>query len=383
MTTLAGHPLLSLSLVIPRTGAWTADVEVDTDEALTGVVDLALEGRVWRATVARGSVAFGRWSGRLVGAGALLAELAPLAQASTTLRGVLDEVLRETATTLAPGVGDLSATVARWHRSATTGAQELAEVALRAGMSWRVLADATVWVGPETWDAADVGADVEVLDRDPVLGRYELAGADALDIRPGTIVQLREGASDTFVRVGAVVHRLEGVALRTSVLEEQQETTAGRLWAAFVAVVLRITRRFDRTGSYAARVVAQNADGTLDLQPDDARRPSCQRVPYRTLPGLAVEIPAGARVSYTYEDGDPRRPLVTLWEPSTAAGKWTLYGGTHPAARQGHAVQVTIPAGAVHVTNPAIPAVPPTIPSPGPITLSGTITAGTATFLLP
>lgn len=320
MTTLAGHPLLRLSLVIPRTGAWTADVEVDTDEALTGRVDLELEGLTWRATIVRGAVAYGRWSGRLVGAGGLLTELDPLAQASTTLGGVLAEVLREAGEMAAVTDADLTAVVPRWHRSRTTAAQEVAEVALRAGLSWRVLASGAVWVGADAWATASPGADVDVLDRDPTLGRYELAGADALRLEPGTTVTL-DGAS---VRVGAVTHRLEGVALRTTVLEEQSETVADRLWAGFVAVVLRITRRFDRTGSYAATVVQQNTDGTLDLQPEDARRPSCQRVPYRTLPGLTVQIPAGSRVAFTYEDGDPRRPLVTLWDPSTVPTATTL-----------------------------------------------------------
>ncbi|MDB4929455.1 MAG: hypothetical protein JWM10_1939 [Myxococcaceae bacterium] len=383
MTTLAGHPLLALSLVIPRVGAWTADVEADTDQDLTGLVDLVVEGRVWRATVVRGAVAFGRWSGRLVGAGGLLRELAPLALASTTLRGVLDELLRESGEAIAPAVGDLSAAVPRWHRTRATGQQEVAEVALRAGMTWRVLADASVWVGAETWPDAALGPDVDVLDRDPVVGRYEIAGADAVDVRPGTLVQLRAGDGDTFVRVGAVTHRLEGAALRTSVLEEQQETAAGRLWAALEAIIHRATRRYDRTGSYAATVVEQRADGTLDLQPEDPRRPSCQRVPYRTLPGLAVQVPAGARVCFTYDDGDPRRPVVTLWEPTTSAGKWTLYGGTHRAAREGHSVEVTIPTGAVQITNPAIPAVPPTIPNPGPLTFTGRITDGAAEFLIP
>lgn len=349
-TTLAGHPLLALSLVIPRIGAWTADVEVDSDADLTGVVALDLEGRVWQATVVRGAVAYGRWSGRLVGAGGLLAERAPLALQDTTLRGVLDELAREAGVTLATTTGDLSAAVARWHRSTATGAQEVAEVALRAGMTWRVFADGTVWVGAETWPDATLGADLDVMDHDPVAARYELAGGAALDVRPGTLAQLRVDAADVFVRVGAVHHRLEGVALRTSLLEERDDVApslAGRLMAALEAIVGRVTRRFDRQGAYAARVVAQEANGgRLDIEPEDPRRPSAQRVPYRTLPGLVVEIPVDSRVSYTYEDGDPRRPLVVLWEPATTAGKWSVYGGTTKVARDGESVNRSTGMGA-------------------------------------
>ena len=156
--------------------------------------------------------------------------------------------------------------------------------------------------------------------------------------------------------------------------------------AAFEAVVRRITRRLDYTGCYSATVVQQRASGRLDLRPEDPRRPSCADVPYRTLPGLTVEIPAGSLVSFTYENADPRRPVVVLWEPSTSAGRWTIYGGTHGAARSGHAVRVTIPTGTVEVANPlypGTPGAPPTIPNAAPISLDGTITEGTDLLRLP
>lgn len=337
-TALAGHPLLALSLVVPRVGAWTADVEADTDEALSGVVTLDLEGRQWRGTVVRGGVGLDqRWRGRIVGAGGLLADLPAVALASTTLQRILAETLRAAGESAAPTDADLSAAVTRWHRAASTGSLEVAEIAARAGMTWRVLADGGVWVGRETWPAVTLRGDLDVMAVDPMTGRYELEGDAALDARPGTTVTLTVDGAAREVRVGAVHHRLDGVALSTAILEEQAETTAGRLFGALAAVVRRLTRRFDRQGVYGARVVAQAGD-LLDIVPDDPRRPSCQRVPYRTLPGLKVTIPAGSRVSFTYEDGDPRRPIVVLWEPSTAAGQWSIYGGTRKTARDGESV---------------------------------------------
>lgn len=382
MTTLNALPLLSLHLVVPRVGAWTADVEVDGDAgpADGAAATLDLDGRVWRGTVVRGAAPYGRWSGRVVGgAGGLMRDLPAVALANTTLRAVLEEALRAAGETIAPTSDALTAAVARWHRTRAPGSTAVAEVARAAGLPWRVLADGTVWVGAETWAALAV-ADVDVMGREPVVGCTELAGDAALDILPGRTVTL-DGAA---VRVGGVTHRLDGVALRTSVLEEREDVAGGRLMAAFEAVVRRITRRLDFSGSYAATVVQQAAGGgNLDIRPEDPRRPSCQNVPYRTLPGLMVEIPTGSRVSFTYEDADPRRPIVTLWEPATAAGKWTVYGGTHRAAREGHSVSVTIPIGAVQITNPALPAVPPTIPNPTAITLTGTITDGADELLIP
>lgn len=382
MTTLNNLPLLSLSLVIPRLGAWTADVEVDSDTDVTGAVTLDLEGRVWRGTVVRGAVHLGRWSGRIVGgAGGLLGELPPVALAGTTLRAVLEEALRAAGETIATSAAALDVAVARWHRTRATGDIAVAEVARYAGMSWRVLADGTVWVGAETWATITV-RDVDVMGREPVTGCTELAGDAALDLAPGQTVTL----DGTAVRIGAVTHRLDGVALRTTVLEEREDVAGGRLMAAFEAVVRRITRRLDYTGCYSATVVQQRASGRLDLRPEDPRRPSCADVPYRTLPGLTVEIPAGSLVSFTYENADPRRPVVVLWEPSTSAGRWTIYGGTHGAARSGHAVRVTIPTGTVEVANPlypGTPGAPPTIPNAAPISLDGTITEGTDLLRLP
>lgn len=334
MTTLNNLPLLSLSLVIPRLGAWTADVEVDSDTDVTGAVTLDLEGRVWRGTVVRGAVAYGRWSGRIVGgAGGLAGELPPVALAGTTLRAVLEEALRASGETIAPSAAALDVAVARWHRTRATGDIAVAEVARTAGMPWRVLADGTVWVGAETWATITV-RDVDVMGREPVTGCTELAGDAALDLAPGRTVTL----DGYVVRIGAVTHRLDGVALRTSVLEEREDGAGGRLMAAFEAVVRRITRRLDYTGCYSATVVQQRASGRLDLRPEDPRRPSCADVPYRTLPGLTVLIPAGSLVSFTYENADPRRPVVVLWEPSTVATRWSVNGSTTKAARDGEAV---------------------------------------------
>lgn len=336
-TTLNSHPILALSLLIPRVGAWSADVECDTGEAIAGAVTLDLEGRIWRGAVVDGAVTYGRWSGRIVGgAGGLRGELAPVALANTTLRAVLEETLRAAGETIATTADTLTAAVARWHRLRTTGDVAVAEVARAAGMSWRVLRDGSVWMGTEAWGAVTV-RDVDVLSREPITGCTELAGDAALDLAPGTTVTL-DGVA---VRIGAVTHRLDGAMLRTSVMDEREDVAGGRLMAAFETIVRRITRRLDFTGHYTATVVQQRASGRLDLRPEDPRRPSCTDVPYRTLPGLTVEIPAGSVVSFTYENGDPRRPVVVLWEPSTVATRWSVNGSTTKAARDGEAVNST------------------------------------------
>lgn len=147
------------------------------------------------------------------------------------------------------------------------------------------------------------------------------------------------------------------------------------LRSAVEALVVRILGpRLDYLARYPARVVSQRADGTLDLVPDDARVPSCAGVPYRSLPGVALSVPAGARVLLGYAGGDPARPFAELWEPGDVT-RLTVAGGTHAAAREGHAVTVTIPALTITAADGT--------PNAAPITLSGHITEGTDVLHLP
>ncbi len=150
------------------------------------------------------------------------------------------------------------------------------------------------------------------------------------------------------------------------------------LLSSIARIVDRLVgRRLDHLALYPARVVAQRADGSLDLVPDDPRAPSCQGVPYRTLPGVALSVPAGTRVLLGYTGGDPAQPFADMWELGDVT-RLTVADGEHPAARQGHAVQVTLPMGAL------IPAGSPGGPLPAaPLTLDGTITEGTDVLHLP
>lgn len=75
------------------------------------------------------------------------------------------------------------------------------------------------------------------------------------------------------------------------------------------------TRRIDYLALYPCKVATQNADGTLELQPDSAAMPQLSKVPIRLgVPGVKVKVTAGCRVLLGFEGGDPRRPAAFLWE---------------------------------------------------------------------
>ena len=71
----------------------------------------------------------------------------------------------------------------------------------------------------------------------------------------------------------------------------------------------------DYLALYPAQIRTQNADGTLELTPDDARISGLSKVVIRHgLPGVAVKVNAGARCLVGFENGDPQKPVATLWE---------------------------------------------------------------------
>lgn len=362
-----------LSLLVPRVGQWTADVTLDVDAGPSGPCTLSLDGRTYRGHVVRGAAYAGAWRGRIVGSAALLGTAPATALQGATLALVLRDLAGAVGITLAADMAPLDAVAPRWHRHEGSASAAVADIARAAGYAWRVRPDGILWLGSDTWATVTPASPVDVLDELPEAGRITLGG-DTLDIAPGTTLALR--GRDP-VRVGVVEHRATADDVQTVVIAEPVTTERGGLLAALGRLLAPLTRRVDYTALWPARVVAQRADGTLDLHPDSARVAPCQSVPYRTLRGLSVDVAAGARVLLGYEGGDPARPYALAWELGDATAL-RVNGGSRSTARDGDSVSVTIPAGAVLVSSPGGP-----IPNALPISLSGTITSGTAVLRLP
>lgn len=146
------------------------------------------------------------------------------------------------------------------------------------------------------------------------------------------------------------------------------DLSASRALAPLVAIINHVMRRVDYLALYAAEVVSQNDDGTLELVMADAevakRVGPASRVPIKYgAPGYSARgVKKGARVLYGWENGDPRLPYASLWsDPSavadvalTATGGVELNAarvkltaaGAQPVARQGDLVTLdTIPLG--------------------------------------
>jgi hypothetical protein len=313
--TLNGAGVQHGTLRLPRIGAWTAEVVVDVATAPSGAVTLATgDGRYsLRGTVVRSGVDGERAHVRIVGgAGGLGREVAPVYYRGVPLRLPLGEVLRAAGETLSTtsDAAVLGRLLGKWTRERAPVGTLLGHLLDAVGGVWRVADDGTVWIGEETWPAASA-ADVDLVAEEPTHARVTV-GAESLPlgIRPGTTYRGQ--------RVSYVEHTFDADAARAEVWFEREGAAADRWGVALDALVRHTMREVLWHARFPARVVRQNADLTLDLDPDDDRLPDLVAVPLRLpVPGATVKVAAGCRVLVAFEAGDPRRPIAEVWESGT------------------------------------------------------------------
>lgn len=114
---------------------------------------------------------------------------------------------------------------------------------------------------------------------------------------------------------------------------------------------------------YPCVVQRQDGAGLLDLLPDDEsiRGSGLSGVPIRHgLPGFTVKVPVGARCMLAFENGDPRKPYASLWDPGSVIGV-EFDGGTRPLTFLGALVTSGGP-GLLCTIMPALPGLPITTP---------------------
>lgn len=112
--------------------------------------------------------------------------------------------------------------------------------------------------------------------------------------------------------------------------------------------IRRVMKNTIYHAQYICTVQSQDADGNLDLLPDDERirGTGLSRVPIRHgIPGVTVRVLPGSRVTLAFEAGDPRRPFAALWDPG-AIEEISFNDGRAPVARVGDYVTVFWPAAA-------------------------------------
>lgn len=313
--TLNGEPVIAASLHLPLNGAWSAELQVSSDAALTpgATVRLGLPGDVV-------------YVGRIVNAGIFGERLHARVTGSSTEWGRPidvkhyrnadgDQAMRDLGIqTEAPLELDLPF----WTRPLGTIGDAVQALATLAQVNWRVLSNGTVRMRAEAPFAVEPDA-VEI-SRDDARGIVEVAPEFAF-IQPGTTL-----GDD---QIGDVIYTFGEEGLRCRYYTQQRAKLRGGL----ERLIRWVTRDAFYLGQFTCQVISQAGDGTLDLLPDDLRlrAQGLQSVPIRHgLPGVTVKVTPGARVLLGFDGGDPRQPYAALWHEGSVLE--VAIGGTLPVA---------------------------------------------------
>lgn len=336
MTTIGGINVLSAEVAMPYVGIWHIDGEAGGDTKLNGAQVLEDHGIEFSGTILRCTVIGGRMKFRLVGGGGGLSkELQPAHWSRPTVGSLVRSILSECRERLSETVAAdlLSRQIDQWKRNKTPASRALQAICDKQGLIWRVLRDGTVWIGKEEYP--ETTTKHVLIDEDWSAGVIDFA-PEAPDLLP--CVTFRDQ------RIRYVVHRITPTALRSEACLE----TPGGLLDRFLAGV---RQEIDYSRSYPARVVVQNSDaaGTLQVQPDEdkIKGSGLNKVQIRTgLPGFAVKVAGGSRVSLEFENGDPSLPRATSWDsdPSKVTSVEFEPGGAHsPVCRIGDEIEIALP----------------------------------------
>lgn len=317
--TANGRSTLAGMVNEPETGCWEARIEVDDEDGLAfaaGRVTVTTGLVSWVGTVKQGSVESGRYIAEIVGGNASLTTVLDAKYYyQSTLAAVVADILSESGELLDPASSQhLTGLVAHWVRVKGEASLALQAVANEIGGFWRMTRAGLVSM--QTADGYVPIKDVPTEEsRDPSRATIVLAPDEHPYARPGVAV----GAD----KIVTALTQWDGVQLRQTVhyhdgTENAQDTPT---------MIAELARRANLNALiysrwYPCKVIAQEADGSLQLYPDDAivRGNGLTKIPLRLgLPGCKVVVAPGARVELFFENADPKKPACALSEQSSTA----------------------------------------------------------------
>jgi hypothetical protein len=355
-----GEVILDAEVTMQVTGAWHATLSLDMATAPPEGPFMFTIGLVeFRGTILPGDT--GQYGGRarvsvVGGAGGLSKQLKARNYSGgvTRVRDVVADILRESGESLSSqsDADILGKQLASWQRTEDTAENCLQRLLDNVGANWRILRDGTLWVGVDTWP--EVTPDGEVLDEDWGDGVVTVAPNDPTGV-PG-ITLLGQ-------RVSTVTHRVADRKLRT-------EFRANSLRSMLDGYLGHLRTDIDYAAKWRCRVVAQNADRTLQLMPDEPRMrgQGLDKVKIRVgIPGIKINAQPGATCNLGFENRDPSKPYATDWEEDSPLVSWDLTGALGAIAGVGSLVDVYLPYTPL-----------PTPGGPIPLKVQGIISTGNA-----
>lgn len=332
------------TIVRPLVGVWTADLMLDqtgdTPTGFTSGTQVKIEADGGYSIVGvvdpnRGGSFLDSVHVRIIGGAGGLSKLAtPRAYGQgATVRDVINGLMTDSGETLSSttDAGLLSTGINGWSVMAHTVGWNLRALlkVMAPSMSWRIIADGTLWIGAETWPNAS--GTFDAIDQDPADGSYVL-GVEAPFVAPGTAIS---GLGN----INRCIDVIEGGRLRTHVYLDLPSEGVRGINAAIQRQVTQALAGVDYYAHYLVEVVSQSQDlTTVDVQPHSAHAKQLlkglQAVPVRAGSAIKLQFVTGATVLLGWDGGDPRYPYV-LGGLSSDSVQAIQLGGNTPVSRKG------------------------------------------------
>lgn len=319
--TINGIDLISAKLTEPRTGAWTAEVEADTDKPITGLVTLDVEGERFVGTVYQGDVESSRWKGLIIGGrGGTQKVVQGNFYERPTAGVVLQDLARESGEVLSPDIAPilLMRSLERWTRIEDFAHVQYRQLADELGCDWRITRAGELWMGSETWP--EVKAKCIEVDYAPERCMIEIAYEDGTKDRP----VLRPGVTFEGDKIQRVLTRVDGDGLRQALFFDEEKGDTG-LRATVVRFIKEVVwPKLTLARVYPARVCGQAPDGNVTIALDDrtigGRSKGLSRLPLLLgLPGTRVKTTNATRLRLLWDEGRPTKPRAGHFDQGTPA----------------------------------------------------------------
>lgn len=314
MLLLGAISVFAIRLLIPWTGAWVAECDLDlsSDQPLpTGAQVLTVGTGTLKGTIdPRGTGRFGeKASARLVaGGGGWNTTLQPFHFHNDAAQGVTTAmVLQATAKDCGEVVNvPAPARMGADYIRLTGPAARVLE-----GLQWYVDANGITQIA--SWPAIAAGADVDVIERNPAQRRIVLAADEV--VWPGTQITDIKFGTITVRDVEQLFSAKEGsrVAIYTS------DVAQTRLGTAVRAIANLAQPQWLRTYTYA--VQSTGVDGRLYLQALSKADGIPDTLPISVwggIPGLTTKTiyAPGTQVHVRFVNGNPAQPVVESFDPT-------------------------------------------------------------------
>lgn len=351
----AGLQIVSGSLVIPKIGAWTADVHLATQQTVSGTVPVVIGNLTLLGTVYRSDVYGGQVRARIVGGyGGWRNRIAPQGYGSGS--GVLlSTILNDAASAC-----DERVTIASDRSIGNAYARVSFPSSVAGDILWQMLSQGIIagwYVAPSgvtitsQWPSINVSTPFTVTDQKPDEGMVEIATEDYASWMPGcTFSSPLLTSGETFTSAGVIYTWDDAGKFRFAVLTG---TAQDRVLGPIQAMVQKEISPARFFGRYAY-TISNPSSTTVDGTPSDSTLglPDLQNVPITADSISSYTPPDGGECHIMFLDGVPTKP-VCVWTdeaPTLAA----LLEGAVPVALQGGTVTVLWP-GPIPITGVITP----------------------------